>query len=1048
MSFSNPFDVYSDSRTHPHPGPSRNARLAKVTLPGGGLISKGEDGRIAVAGRESLRILRISDTSRKIESSRNLWDGSGLKIDCASTDVAWAYGAFNNKILTSARNGELIVWDLNRSGHSKYERKTKEHLRSIHALSVSRVAHHYCITGSADADFRIWDLRDTQSSVMRVHNPSAVRRVIFSPCTWNPLFVLVGMDNGTIHRWDLKMGQRGLLDRLPVAHMAPITSLDWYSGGEVTSHAISISSPQPSDDYTGNTLGWVASAGWDRCVKVWNLTGPEVASHMPNKPTYTLHTSYPIRRVLWRPGFECELAVVSHADFTVSSSHVDHLRSTPSSTALASGFQSRVSSGLGLDAVFKGLSELKPTPKECHPIPHNPSPVLDAVEIWDVRRSWIPKWSVTGTSAEGGVTAIEFADPHSLLAQNTNGTFTQVDLRDASKPLDAISRASTTWTPDDSFAFVTDNIFRWEIPYDDIHPDRLGQEISVPKSSLKQIGDPSFRPTTQKFGAFSSAEAHLNADAFRQLASSYIINGDDLPDLCMKNMQAALAAGKPHVAQMWMLMSTTLTERVPSLPPTPPQSPPPQRVTSLTRLSRQAITTPRQPLPAYKFPPSASASRSPDVPRSRGSPRQLPIAFERSSKFAHRSPSLSKQRSPLSSNSSSPLHHAVNLPPVTPRRTSFFSRRESLDSGGSARRSVLLRRQSVPTSAHSASPIDKNSAGVRNAGEGVLSDSDSSTEDTVESCGEEEDTVGALSTDEERGEEDTFSLPVPPTPSPLSTIVQEQYWTDPEEEDEASPSPKSSDTESGGDSNSARRKPYINKTRRLPSSRVKTRSRSSTLASLPAPSRLNSISARSQSRVTPSGANDRQPAQPLPEVGKDSEMAARDTSSRYRGKPKQDANDALLPAKTSKVITRREDIVVLHESRMLEYGWDVLRQAFEEFVVTGDVQTAATMAVIAPEQLKISLRRRLHIYDAYIDQLQKFQLYTTAAYFRKHSKVQQIRNMTLDDLNGRVRRTVTVSVVKPPPSSVQYVGFLSAPCFFNVQYAIMAVINHVIDNFT
>lgn len=34
--------------------------------------------------------------------------------------------------------------------------------------------------------------------------------------------------------------------------------------------------------------------------------------------------------------------------------------------------------------------------------------------------------------------------------------------------------------------------------------------------------------------------------------------------------------------------------------------------------------------------------------------------------------------------------------------------------------------------------------------------------------------------------------------------------------------------------------------------------------------------------------------------------------------------------------------------------------------IQGDVQTAGTMAVIAPEQLKISLRRRLHIYDAYI----------------------------------------------------------------------------------
>lgn len=30
------------------------------------------------------------------------------------------------------------------------------------------------------------------------------------------------------------------------------------------------------------------------------------------------------------------------------------------------------------------------------------------------------------------------------------------------------------------------------------------------------------------------------------------------------------------------------------------------------------------------------------------------------------------------------------------------------------------------------------------------------------------------------------------------------------------------------------------------------------------------------------------------------------------------------------------------------------------------MQTAATMAVIAPKQLKVSLRRRLHIYDAYI----------------------------------------------------------------------------------
>ncbi len=30
-------------------------------------------------------------------------------------------------------------------------------------------------------------------------------------------------------RWDLRMGQRGQLDKVPVAHNGPVTSLDWYA---------------------------------------------------------------------------------------------------------------------------------------------------------------------------------------------------------------------------------------------------------------------------------------------------------------------------------------------------------------------------------------------------------------------------------------------------------------------------------------------------------------------------------------------------------------------------------------------------------------------------------------------------------------------------------------------------------------------------------------------------------------------------------------------------------------------------------------------------
>jgi len=234
---------------------------------------------------------------------------------------------------------------------------------------------------------------------------------------------------------------------------------------------------------------------------------------MPNRPTYTLHPSYPIRRVLWRPGYECELAVVSHADFSVSSQHIDHLSpSSPPSTrgrGPSSGLQSRAGSSICLDTTVRSLNDHKLTQKESKSSSmslseqqHSTNPISDAVEIWDVRRSWLPKWSVSGTSVEGGVTGtqystmvrhrilsyyhvdIEFADPYTLLAQSTNGTFTQLDMRDVTKPLDTISRASITWTPSSTFAFVIDNAPRSEIPYDDMYVQSLAITYTAHTSSF------------------------------------------------------------------------------------------------------------------------------------------------------------------------------------------------------------------------------------------------------------------------------------------------------------------------------------------------------------------------------------------------------------------------------------------------------------------------------------------------------------------------------------------------------------------------------------
>ncbi|KDQ51504.1 hypothetical protein JAAARDRAFT_184901 [Jaapia argillacea MUCL 33604] len=187
-------EVYTDARLLGFQGPVRTVRFPRATSGGVGAIAKSEDGtRCVVAGKEyppssptelqkptSDHKSAVGRGGAKIEASRNMWTGSGLKVDSACTDVAWGRGVYANKLLTSARNGELIMWDLGKSSGSKYgyhpltllthlarwklERKTKDHIRSIHKLSYSNIVPYYCVTGSADGDVRVWVCQSPSSS--------------------------------------------------------------------------------------------------------------------------------------------------------------------------------------------------------------------------------------------------------------------------------------------------------------------------------------------------------------------------------------------------------------------------------------------------------------------------------------------------------------------------------------------------------------------------------------------------------------------------------------------------------------------------------------------------------------------------------------------------------------------------------------------------------------------------------------------------------------------------------------------------------------------
>ena len=61
-----------------------------------------------------------------------------------------------------------------------------------------------------------------------------------------------------------------------------------------------------------------------------------------------------------------------------------------------------------------------------------------------------------------------FGDSHTLWAQHYSGTFSQFDLKQMSKPIDAVSRTASPWDATGTLTFVADKPRRWEIPYDDM----------------------------------------------------------------------------------------------------------------------------------------------------------------------------------------------------------------------------------------------------------------------------------------------------------------------------------------------------------------------------------------------------------------------------------------------------------------------------------------------------------------------------------------------------------------------------------------------------
>ena len=180
---------------------------------------------------------------------------------------------------------------------------------------------------------------------------------------------------------------------------------------------------------------WDMSQSWER---------PPTAAH-------TLHTAYPVRRIAWRPGHPTELVVVP----------IPQSLSVPEAThAPNESFRNPASS-----------TQFTSRPQSPQPAPHS-SDVVAHLEIWDVRRHYISKYSLPTSDgvavdlAWGGELGDD--DPDKLVVAYQNGMFGQFGTVKRSLPLESVSRQVVAWSSQGELAYGVDVHHRGEVPFDDL----------------------------------------------------------------------------------------------------------------------------------------------------------------------------------------------------------------------------------------------------------------------------------------------------------------------------------------------------------------------------------------------------------------------------------------------------------------------------------------------------------------------------------------------------------------------------------------------------
>ncbi|XP_052255836.1 GATOR complex protein WDR24-like isoform X2 [Dreissena polymorpha] len=230
--------------------------------------------QVVVGGRSVFKIYSVYEDG--FEEKFNLRGGRPVNLNYCALDIAWNH-TDENILATGATNGAVVIWDLNMKTRCKQEHVFTQHKRTVNRVCFHDVEHRTLLSASQDGQMNLFDLRKREVAANFSVGSTSVRDINFCPHNY---FNFASADEaGTVMIWDMR--KPNICEKKLTAHNGPVFTINWH----------------PEDK------NWLATAGRDRLIKVWDLSR--------NKVLHTVYSIASLSRIKWRPQRKYHIASCS-----------------------------------------------------------------------------------------------------------------------------------------------------------------------------------------------------------------------------------------------------------------------------------------------------------------------------------------------------------------------------------------------------------------------------------------------------------------------------------------------------------------------------------------------------------------------------------------------------------------------------------------------------------------------------------------------------------------------------------------------------------------